>query len=242
MKYALGGLFIIALALWLGYSGLIPNGYGLLFIIALVIGGIFLIIHDVEGSTKSDQKTSFGIAWKLLSVKLLTLLSITFAVSLFLNLYVVSFDVASTNIQLRHEITNLAIQHQSEVNSLNQTVINLQEDNAALEQIILDLQETIDVLRQQETECEKKLRLYMVELHGNIPPPGFGYSWGSITFGADGVDHSVKVENNGYSIKLENNHHYIVKATKRILWFPTTVTLGELDLYVETQVLEKDWD
>jgi len=173
------------------------------------------------------------MAWSLVSVKIVVIgLTIGLAISLIFNVYYNVFNVVSTNIQL-----------QNKVNNLNQTIIDLQTDNTALRNEVHRLEGMIEELRQQESELQKRLRLFMVKVYGKLPPTGWGSWYESIMFSANGIDHSVMVKDGSYSIELKNNQKYSVKVRLKTwfgIWSDSQI-LGELSLFSEQETYEKNW-
>jgi len=106
------------------------------------------------------------------------------------------------------------------------------------------LREQVKSLEKENTELKRKLELFIVEVHGSLPPLKWGSWYESITFTANNIDYTVKVRDNKYSIKLKNNEKYVVKVTLKRLFGPRRTeikTLGELVLFAKEQNVEKNW-
>ncbi len=217
-----------------------------------MVMGIWFLIHSrLKLQKNQKQIIGFQIAWRFTLVKVFTLLSISFLLSFSLNFYTSSFDIESNNIELLNQITDLELElHEvkneySQANtSFYQQIVDIQNEKIDLQNQIHTLNNEITNLYQQGGNLQKELQLVIVEVYGNCIYDSGSYK--SITYSANGIDHTVEVSNNEYSIKLENYQTYMVTGQKRN-WFlfielgTSTVDIGVFHLDIETQRVVKNW-
>jgi len=205
----------------------------------LLVLGSFLVIDGIVGGSGrrgKNGKVTFRIAWNSLSVKLLTLVSIGLTVTLVsININGYYLDVVSANFHLRSEINS----QQSQMNELNQIIINLQDNNTSLEVEIQRLNGVIENLRIQESECQRKLRLFMVTVYGDS-------SYEELKFTTDGVVYTAEVRGGSYNVELRNDQIYSVQGIwTEYIWFirwrPRSEDLGEFSLSSSEELFEKSW-
>lgn len=218
------------------------TAYSLEASVVLLVLGSFLAIEGVFGGsmrTSKYEKVNFRVAWSSLSVKLLTLVSIGLAVTFSVNIYGYYLHVVSANFQLRNEFNSLEFSYQEEIDELDQTIINLQGQSDYLETEIERLNGEIEKLRAQESELQRKLRLFMVIVYGDS-------SYEKLEFSTDKVVYTASVKEGSYSIELRNNQVYSVegKWTEYVLLIfprPRSEDLGEFSLNSSYEDYEKNW-
>lgn len=134
-----------------------------------------------------------------------------------------------------HEDNRTINQLQNQVNQSNQEVLILKNNNTSLGNQIIQL-------KTQSYQQQQTIKLYMIEIKGNIKSVPFLRTCDWINFSANGISHIVPVKDNTYDFsELKNNQTYFVSVKLTWWLFSSTESLGVFQLSSNEGVIQKDW-
>jgi len=202
-------------------------------------------------SFRTDRSKKTWLSLKALCLTLLSVSLISISLNVYLYQTVINQRTTINNLtylstekglfDLIDNITRL----QNEVETLQQTIISLEEDNSRLLAQNTELGDEVGRLSRQESELQRELRLFMVTVSGNVRTVNQGTWPISITFD-NGIKHTVYVTDGMYRISLQNSQSYKVivrwanDANK--LWGGEEGEAGTIELYMDEETMTKDWE